>query len=152
MNKKDKFKNISINRKVRHDFHILETYEAGLELLGQEVKSIRQSKVSIADTYAQISHGQAWLVGMHISPYTQAGKSKLDPLRKRKLLLHKKEIIKLEIQTQQKGLTLVPTKLYFKNNLVKIEIAVARGKKNYDKRQDMKRKEIEKQIKLRVDQ
>lgn len=151
MNKKNKIRNISVNRKARHDYHILEKYEAGIELLGQEVKSIRQSKVSLADAYAQISNDEAWLIGMHISPYEQAGQFNSDPLRKRKLLLHKREINKLKIETQHKGLTLVPTKLYFKNSLVKIEIAVARGKRNYDKRQDMKRKEIEKQIKRRVD-
>lgn len=144
-------KNISVNRRARHDYHLLEKYEAGLELLGMEVKSIRQNKVSLADSYVQIIGGEAWLIGMHISPYQQAGQFNPDPERNRRLLLHKRQINKLQVDTQQKGLTLVPTKLYFKDSLVKIEIAVARGKKTYDKRQDLKAQEIERQIRRRVD-
>ncbi len=150
MNNKNKL--IVNNRKARHDYHILESYEAGIELFGKEVKSIRQGKVNIADCYAQIISGEVWLIGMHISPYEQAGQFNEDPLRKRKLLLHKREIRKLEIAVTQKGLTLIPTKLYFKDALVKVEISIAKGKKNYDKREDLKRKEIEKQIKRQVDQ
>lgn len=142
-------KNIAVNRKARHDYHLLETYEAGLELFGMEVKSIRQNKVSLADTYAQIIDGEAWIIGMHISPYKQAGQFNVDPERKRKLLLHKREIRKIQNDIQQKGLTLVPTKLYLKGSLVKIEIAVARGKKSYDKRQDLKTRELEQQIRRR---
>lgn len=148
---KDKIKNISVNRRARHDYHLLETYEAGIELFGMEVKSIRQNKVSLSDAYAQIIDGEAWLIGMHISPYQQAGQFNPDPDRDRRLLLHKREINKLQVDTQQKGLTLVPTKLYLKGSLVKIEIAVARGKRTYDKRQDLKSKEIEKQIRRRVE-
>ncbi len=151
MNDKVKIKNIINNRKARHDYHILETYEAGIELLGKEVKSIRLNNVSLADAYAQIIEHEVWLLGMHISPYEQAGQFNVDPMRKRKLLLKKREILKLEQAVQQKGLTLVPTKLYFKNNLVKVELAVGRGKKNFDKREDLKRKEIERQIKMRVE-
>ena len=150
MNNKNKL--IVNNRKARHDYHILESYEAGIELFGKEVKSIRQGKVNLADCYAQIISGEVWLIGMHISPYEQAGQFNEDPLRKRKLLLHKREIRKLEIAVTQKGLTLIPTKLYFKDALVKVEISIAKGKKNYDKREDLKRKEIEKQIKRQVDQ
>lgn len=144
-------KNIAVNRKARHDYHLLESYEAGLELFGMEVKSIRQNKVSLADTYAQIIDGEVWIIGMHISPYKQAGQFKVDPERKRKLLLHKKEIKKIQNDIQQKGLTLVPTRLYLKGSLVKIEIAVARGKKSYDKRQDLKTRELEQQIRRRVE-
>ncbi|NLJ94677.1 MAG: SsrA-binding protein SmpB [Clostridiaceae bacterium] len=147
----NKIKTIINNKKARHDFHILESYEAGIELLGKEVKSIRQGKVNLKESYAQIEKGEVWLVGMHISPYEQAGQFNDDPVRKRKLLLHKREIRKLEAAVQQQGLTLIPTKLYFKNSLVKVELSLAKGKKLYDKRDDLKRKEIEKQIKLRLD-
>ncbi|HHU53455.1 MAG TPA: SsrA-binding protein SmpB [Clostridiaceae bacterium] len=144
-------KNIAVNRKAGHDYHLLEKYEAGIELFGMEVKSIRQNKVSLADTYAQIIDGEAWIIGMHISPYKQAGQFRVDPDRKRKLLLQKREIRKIQTDIQQKGLTLVPTKLYLKGSLVKIEIAVARGKKSYDKRQDLKTRELEQQIRKRVE-
>ncbi|MGB4609508.1 MAG: SsrA-binding protein SmpB [Saccharofermentanales bacterium] len=144
-------KNIAVNRKARHDYHLLESYEAGVELYGMEVKSIRQNKVSLADTYAQVIDGEVWIIGMHISPYKQAGQFKADPERKRKLLLHKREIRKIQNDIQQKGLTLVPTRLYFKGSLVKIEIAVARGKKSYDKRQDLKTRELEQQIRRRIE-
>lgn len=151
MNNKQKIKNIINNRKARHDYHILETYEAGIELFGKEVKSIRLNNVSLAEAYAQITEHEVWLLGMHISPYEQAGQFNVDPMRKRKLLLKKREILKLEQAVQQKGLTLVPTKLYFKNNLVKLELVIGRGKKNFDKREDLKRREIERQIKSRIE-
>lgn len=151
MNNKARIKLVVNNKKARHDYHLLETYEAGLELLGKEVKSIRQNKVSLAESYVQIKSGEALIIGMHISPYEQAGQFNADPMRARRLLLKKREINKLQVAIQQKGLTLVPTKLYFKNHLVKLEIALARGKKNYDKREDLKRQAVEKQIKLRVD-
>ncbi len=151
MREKSKIKIVINNKKARHDYHLLETYEAGVELFGKEVKSIRQGKASLAESYVQIKAGEAIIVGMHISPYEQAGQFNVDPMRSRRLLLKKSEIRKLHAAIQQKGLTLVPTKLYFKNHLVKLEIALARGKKNYDKREDLKRQAIEKQIKLRVD-
>lgn len=151
MREKSKIKIVINNKKARRDYHLLETYEAGVELFGKEVKSIRQGKASLAESYVQIKAGEAIIVGMHISPYEQAGQFNVDPMRSRRLLLKKSEIRKLHAAIQQKGLTLVPTKLYFKNHLVKLEIALARGKKNYDKREDLKRQAIEKQIKLRVD-
>ncbi len=148
---KDKIKIIINNRKAKHDYQLLDKYEAGIELYGKEVKSIRLNKVSLNDAYAGVEQGEVWLYGMYIGPYEQAGQFNVDPVRKRKLLLHKREIRKLDDAIQQKGLTLVPGKLYFKDSKVKVELAVARGKKNYDKREDIKRKEIEKQIKQRLD-
>ncbi len=126
---------ISSNRKAFHDYFIEESYEAGLVLSGTEIKSLRAGKVNLRDSYARLENNEVWLIGMHISPYEQAGVYfQHDPLRPRKLLLHKDEIVRLRIKSEQKGLTLVPTRLYLKNGRAKLELAVAKGKHTYDKR------------------
>jgi SsrA-binding protein len=148
------YKLISDNRQARFQYEILETYEAGLELKGTEVKSIRQGKVNLTDGFALIRNEEAWLYNVHISPHQTTGLVfNHDPRRTRKLLLHADEIRKLIGQVEQKGLTLVPLKLYLKRGWVKVTIGLARGKKLYDKREDLKRKqekrEIERAIKNR---
>jgi SsrA-binding protein len=130
-------KPIADNRRARHDYHLLERIEAGLELSGSEVKSLRQGQASLAQAYAEIREGQAWLVGMHIAPYEQAGLGGHDPERERRLLLHRSEIASLDGRLRQQGLTLVPTRLYFKCGRAKVELALARGKAGRDKRQDL---------------
>ena len=122
------------NKKARHDYFILEGYEAGIELVGTEVKSVKQGKLNLKESYVDIKNGQAFLVGAHISPYEQGNIFNKDPLRTRRLLLHKNEIMKLTGQLTEKGLTIVPLEVYMKRNWIKINIAVAQGKKNYDKR------------------
>jgi SsrA-binding protein len=121
------------NRRARHDYHLLDTYECGIVLEGAEVKSLRNGRGNLQDAYASISDGEAWLHGMHISPY-EFSRGDLDPVRKRKLLLHRRELDQLEKATAEKGVTLVPTRVYFKDGRAKIEVAVARGKRAYDKR------------------
>ncbi|HZA39479.1 MAG TPA: SsrA-binding protein SmpB [Actinomycetota bacterium] len=125
---------IAQNRKARHDYLIEETYEAGLVLVGTEVKSCRAGKANLADAYAVVKDGEVWLLGCHISPYSHGNRANHDPVRPRKLLLHRAEIAKLSVATSQEGRTLVPLRLYFKHGLAKAEVAVARGKKLYDKR------------------
>ncbi len=137
---------IATNRKARHDYTILDTYEAGLVLKGTEVKSLRNGKATLTDGYAMLKNGELWLVGMHISPYEQGSYSNVDPIRSRKLLLHKTEIRKLAGKMQQKGLALVPLKMYFKNNVAKILIGLAQGKKSYDKRADIAEREIKRDL------
>jgi SsrA-binding protein len=133
---------ISDNRQARYLYEILETYEAGIELVGTEVKSIRAGKVNLRDGYAFIKNGEAWLSNVHISPYTAGGSYfNHEPLRIRKLLLHRKEISKLIGQTEQKGLTLVPLRMYFKGGRVKIAIGLGRGKKLHDKRETSKKRD-----------
>lgn len=141
---------IAENRKAYHDYFIEERFEAGIELAGTEVKSIRQRQVNLADSYAVIKDGELWLQAMHISPYEQGNRFNRDPMRSRRLLMHKREIMRLHGVTRQKGLTLVPTKLYFKNGRVKIEIALARGKKNYDKRDTEARRQADRAIEQRL--
>ena len=135
-------KQIANNRKATHDYFILDRYEAGIALAGTEVKSIRQGKVNLRDSYAQISNGEMFIHQMHISPYEKGNIFNKDPLRVRKLLMHKREINRLFGQTTQKGLTLVPLSIYFRNGKVKLEIGLAQGKKLYDKRQSLKEKAI----------
>jgi len=137
---------VTTNRKARHDFTILDTYEAGLVLTGTEVKSLRQGKANLTDGYAMLKSGEMWLLGMHISPYEQGSYSNVDPVRSRKLLFHKSEIRKLAVKMQQKGLTLVPLKVYFKNNVAKVLIGVAQGKKSYDKRQAIAERETKRDL------
>ncbi len=137
---------VATNRKARHDYTILDTYEAGLVLKGTEVKSLRQGKATLTDGYAMLKNGEVWLIGMHISPYEQGSYSNVDPIRSRKLLLHKTEIRKLAGKMQQKGLALVPLKIYFKNNVAKILIGLAQGKKAYDKRADIAEREIKRDL------
>ena len=138
----DNVKIIATNKKARHDYFIDETYEAGMELCGTEVKSLRAAKANIRDSYVRIRHGEAFVVGMHISPYEQGNIYNVDPLRDRRLLLHKREINKLFGLIQQQGLTLVPLSVYLKNGRMKLEIGVARGKKLYDKRADLREKAV----------
>ena len=138
---------ISDNRKARHDYFIEETYEAGIALKGTEVKSMRLGRVNLKDSYAYIKNGELILSNMHISPYEKASHYSHDPLRERKLLMHKKEIMRLLGKTKEKGLTLVPVKLYFnEKNKVKVEIGLAKGKKLYDKREDLAKKDAQRQI------
>ena len=143
----ESIKVVAQNRKARHDYFIEETYEAGIVLSGTEVKSIRLGKVNINDSYAGISGGEVFVHNMHISPYEKGNIFNRDPVRSRKLLLHKREINKLIGYTQQKGLTLIPLKVYINNRgLVKIELAVARGKKLYDKREDAARRDARREM------
>ncbi|MBW1980342.1 MAG: SsrA-binding protein SmpB [Deltaproteobacteria bacterium] len=141
------------NKKARHDYHILEVIEAGMVLLGTEVKSLRQGKANLKDSYARIKDGELFLMQAHISPYSHAHYDNHQPDRVRKLLVHKSELKRLTGKTQERGLTLVPLKIYFKNGKAKVELALARGKKIYDKRETLKRKteqrEMEKAIKKR---
>lgn len=136
---------ISDNRAAYHHYHILETFEAGIQLLGTEVKSAREGRVNLKDAYATISNGEAWLLNAHISPYTHGNRQNHEPTRMRRLLLHKREIEKLRSRAEEKGLTLVPTKFYFRNGFIKCELAVARGKKLYDKRESEARKTQERE-------
>jgi SsrA-binding protein len=132
---------IAQNRKARYDYLVEETIEAGIALVGTEVKSCREGKVSLTDAYAAIRDGEAWLLQCHIAPYSHGNKQNHDPIRPRKLLLHRGEIERLDAKVSQDGRTLVPLKLYFKQGLAKAEIAVARGKKHYDKRQDIAKRD-----------
>ncbi|MBK8314844.1 MAG: SsrA-binding protein SmpB [Acidobacteria bacterium] len=143
--KNDAIKVIATNREAYFNYHILETYETGIQLTGTEVKSARAGRVNLKDAYATIQDGEAWLLNAHISQYTHGNRQNHDPIRDRRLLLHKKEIIRLKSKVQEKGLTLVPTKLYFKGNLIKCEIAIAKGKKFYDKRETEARKTQERE-------
>lgn len=135
------------NRKARHDYHIEDTITCGLVLKGTEVKSIRSGKAQLKDSFARIEAGEAWLYNCHISPYHYGNRFNHNPLRKRKLLLKKKEILKLHGKTKEKNLTLIPLKIYFSNNWAKLELALAHGKKVYDKREAIKKKELQRTIK-----
>lgn len=137
---------VAQNKKARHDYFIEQTMEAGIVLSGTEVKSIRQGKVNLKDSYAMIEGGEVILNGMHISPYEQGNIFNKDPLRDRKLLLHKSEINRLIGYTQQKGLSLVPLQLYFKRGIVKLELGIAKGKKLYDKRDDIAERDAKRDI------
>lgn len=134
------------NKKARHDYTILNTYEAGIVLTGTEIKSIRARRVNLTDGFAQIRNGEAWLMNIHISEYTQGNRFNHDPLRNRKLLLHKKEINKLQNETQDKGITIVPLRIYLKNGFAKVLLGVAKGKHEYDKRETLKRRDQKRQI------
>lgn len=134
------------NRKARHDFFIEETYEAGIALKGTEVKSLRAGKANLKDAYAQVENGEMYLFNMHISPYEQGNRFNVDPVRTRKLLLHKSEINRLYGKVKQQGLTLVPLKVYFTKGKVKVEIALAKGKKLYDKRDAMAEKDARRDV------
>ncbi len=136
---------IATNRKARHDYFILETLEAGIALLGSEIKSIRAGQISIKEAFIRIDT-EAWLVDAHIAPYDQANRNNHEPRRLRKLLLHKKEIDKLYDQVRKKGVTIIPTRVYLKDGRAKIEIAVAQGKKKFDKRQDLAKRDAEREI------
>jgi SsrA-binding protein len=140
---------VTTNRRARHDYTILETYEAGIVLTGTEAKSLRLGNANLSSGYAMVRNGEVWLVGMHISPYEQGSYSNVDPVRNRKLLLHKKEIRKLLNRTAEQGLTLVPLQVYFKNKVAKILIGIGKGKKAYDKRHDIAKRDVERAIRQR---
>ena len=139
---KESMKLVANNKKARFDYFIEDTYEAGIALHGTEVKSLRMGKCSIKESFIRIEKGEVYIYGMHISPYEKGNIFNKDPLRVRKLLLHKYEINKLQAQMQQKGYTIVPLTVYFSKGLVKVEIGLAKGKKLYDKREDLKRKDL----------
>lgn len=143
-------KPVSENRKAFHDYFILESLEAGIELAGTEVKSIRQGKVNLNDSYAMVENGELWLHGVHISPYEQGNRFNKDPLRTRRLLVHRHEIERLYGRVMQDGLTIVPTRMYFLNGRVKVEMALAKGKKNYDKRDAQAKREADRDIDRRM--
>jgi SsrA-binding protein len=143
----NKIKIIGTNRKANFQYEILNRYEAGLVLLGTEVKSLRESKVNLQDAYGKFIGKELWLLNSHISEFKYGNINNHDPVRKRKLLLNKRELKKIRASLEEKGLTIVPTKIYFKDSLVKIEMAIARGKKMYDKRQSIKQKDIERKLK-----
>ncbi|HHV95137.1 MAG TPA: SsrA-binding protein SmpB [Clostridiaceae bacterium] len=147
---KEEIKVIAQNKKARHDYFIEQTFEAGIVLTGTEVKSIRQGKVNFKDSYAGIKDGEIFVYGMHISPYEKGNIFNVDAERDRKLLMHKREINKLAGLIQQKGLTIVPLRLYFKNGKVKLEIGVARGKKLFDKRSDIAERDANREIQRRL--
>lgn len=150
MAKKER-KLVANNKKAYHDYFIEETYEAGIVLTGTEIKSVRQGKVSIKESYAKIQNGELILYGMNISPYEQGNRFNVDPLRERKLLLHKQEIRKLIGYTTMKGLTIVPLKMYInEEGRAKVEVGVARGKKNYDKRDDIAKRDAKRDIERRM--
>ena len=137
---------VATNRKAFHEYHILETFEAGVQLRGSEVKSIREGKASLKQGYILIRKGEAWLKGSHIASYSHTGFEGHDPVRDRKLLLHKKEIQRIGSKLAEKGLTAVPTKMYFKGGLIKLEFGLAKGKKLYDKRETKKKRDVERDI------
>jgi SsrA-binding protein len=139
-------KNVVTNRKAFHDYFILETYEAGIALKGTEVKSLRQGNANLQDSYAAIKNGEVWLHNMHISPFEKGNINNHEPKRDRKLLLHKQEIRRLVGKVSEKGLTLVPLRIYFKNKVAKVELVLAKGKKQYDKREAIARRDAERQV------
>ncbi len=150
--KKDSVKIIAQNKKARHEYFILETYECGIELFGTEVKSIRLGKVNISDSYAGINRGEVWIKGMNISPFEQGNIFNRDPLREKKLLMHKREILKLSQRLKEDGLSLVPLKVYLKGSLVKVELALVKGKKLYDKREDIAKRDAKRSMDRAVKQ
>ena len=146
MSEERKHKSVSIaNRKAWHEYHIGETFEAGLMLSGTEVKSIRDGKASITEAYCKVENGEAWILGMHVAPFEQGNRWNVDPLRPRKLLLHKGEISRINRQLAEKGLTLVPLKLYFSRGYAKLNIGLARGKKLWDKRESIAERDVERE-------
>ena len=141
---------IAENRKAHHDYHLLETFEAGLVLLGTEVKAIREGRVNLRDSFARVEDGEVFLYNVHISPYSHRGYADHEPLRRRKLLLHRSEIRKLIGKTVEKGMTLVPTRLYFKDGRVKVAVGLAKGKQAYDKRESIKKREADRETRAAV--
>ena len=141
---------IAENRKAFHDFHLLESFEAGLVLLGTEVKAIREGRVNLRDSFARVEDGEIFLYNVNISPYSHRGYADHEPLRRRKLLLRREEIRKLVGKTVEKGMTLVPVRLYFKNGRVKVAVSLAKGKKDYDKRETIKRREVDRETRAAI--
>lgn len=146
MAEKSNIKIIAQNKKARHEYFILETYECGIELFGTEVKSVRGGKVNLKDAYAGVYNGEVFIKGMNISPFEKGNIFNRDPLRERKLLMHKAEILKLSQKLKEQGLSLVPLKVYLKNSLVKVEIALVKGKKLYDKRDDIAKRDAKRNM------
>jgi len=134
-----------VNRKARHEYHIDETYEAGIVLTGTEVKSLRDGRASIQEAYCKVENGEVIIYGMHIAPYEQGNRFNVDPLRPRKLLLHKSEILRIARQLQEKGYTLIPLKVYFDRGFAKVQLGLARGKKLYDKREAIAQRDLERE-------
>lgn len=147
MAEKTSFKILSDNRSAGHNYHLLDRYEAGMVLTGTEVKAAKSGKIQLKESYAEIQEGEAWLMNAHISEYSHGNIMNHPPVRKRKLLLHRSEIDKLRVETREKGLTLVPTRLYLKGGRIKVEIAVGKGKKFHDKREATKAKEMQAEAK-----
>ena len=145
-------KNIAENRKAFHDYHILETFEAGVALLGTEVKAIREGRVNLRDSFGKVDGGEVFAMNVHISPYSHRGYAQHEPLRRRKLLLHASEIRKLIGKTVERGLTLVPLRMYFKNGRVKLAIGLAKGKRAHDRRETIKRREADREARAAVKQ
>ena len=141
---------IAENRKARHDYHIIESWEAGVSLLGTEVKSIREGRVNLRDSYARVDNGEIWMLNVHISPYSHRGSAEHQELRQRKLLLHRDEIRKMVGKVAEKGLTLVPLELYFKNGRVKVLLGLAKGKQAHDKRETLRRREVDRETRAAV--
>ena len=146
MQKKDENKIVSQNKKAYHDYFVIESYEAGLELFGTEVKSVRQGKVNLKDSWCNIVDGEIFANGMHISPYDHGNIFNRDPLRPKKLLMHKKEILKLFGLTKQQGYAIIPLQVYFKKGKAKVQIGLCKGKKLYDKREDAAKKSADREI------
>lgn len=144
--KKDSIKLLAQNKKARHEYFILETYECGIELVGTEVKSMRLGKVNLTDAYASINNMEVWIKGMNVSPFEKGNIFNRDPLRERKLLMHKHEILKLSQKLKEQGLSLVPLKVYLKGSLVKMELALVKGKKLYDKREDIAKRDAKRHM------
>jgi len=142
--------NVAENRKAYHDYHLLETFEAGIVLLGTEVKAIREGRVNLRDSFARLDDGEAYLYNVHISPYSHRGYVDHEPTRRRKLLLHRQEIRKLIGKTVEKGMTLVPTRMYFSNGHVKVSLSLAKGKKAHDKRETIKKRETDRETRAAV--
>jgi SsrA-binding protein len=143
---------IADNRKAGHDYHLLETFEAGMALVGTEVKSIREGGANLRDSFARIEGGEVWVYNIHISPYRNRGYSDHDPKRRRKLLLHRQEIRKLIGKTVERGMTLVPVRMYLKNGRVKLAISLAKGKKAHDKRETIRRRETERETRAAINE
>lgn len=141
---------IADNRKALHDYHVLDSWEAGVVLLGTEVKAIREGRVNLRDSFARVEKGEVWLLNVHISPYSHTGYAHHDERRQRKLLLHEHEIRKLAGRVAEKGLTLVPLRMYFKNGRVKVQLALAKGKQARDKRETIRRREIDRETRAAV--
>ncbi|MCL6477951.1 MAG: SsrA-binding protein SmpB [Peptococcaceae bacterium] len=139
-------KTVTVNRKARHEYHIIESFEAGIELSGTEVKSLRAGKANLQDSYARVESGELLLYNMHISPYDQGNRFNHEPKRTRRLLMHKYEIMRLLGKVREKGLSLIPLKVYFKNGWAKVELALARGKKLYDRREDMAERDAKREM------
>lgn len=141
---------VADNRKAFHDYHVLETWEAGIALLGTEIKAIREGRVNLRDSFARLDKGEIWLLNVHISPYSHTGYAHHDERRQRKLLLHRHEIMKMAGKVQEKGLTLVPLQLYFKNGRLKVQLALVKGKQEHDKRETIRRREIDRETRAAV--